>query len=37
MYNLEENTYEQLKEKKRGDYYIFKEWRSHTWENPCNG
>lgn len=36
MFNLQEDMYEQLKEKKRGSYSIFKEWRSSTWEDPCN-
>ena len=33
MYNLQEDMYEQLKEK----YCIFKEWRSSTWTDPYNG
>ncbi len=36
MYNLQEDMYEQLKEKKRGSYCIFKEWSSSTWADPCN-
>ena len=35
MYNLQEDMYEQLKEK--GSYCIFNEWRSNTWADPCNG
>lgn len=36
MFNLQEDMYEQLKEKK-GSYCIFNEWRSNTWADPCNG
>ena len=35
MYNLQEDMYEQLKEKK-GKLLCFKEWRSSTWADPCN-